>query len=188
MKKRSHTVHGREWDDTYLWPRLEIRKKKRKTRKSVDFMYVTITTIIPTVSPTGDRVFLIFLYGRNARLLQSLRHCTSALSGSFSTPDPSPALTWSESFYDTPPPKLFLTEIAGFESISRPCIYPEIRCPLPPRRRRSVDASFANDKKICEDIPFIAYFLLSSCHETFVKENHWFRGGAGGAAIVEEVV
>ena len=37
--------------------------------------------------------------------------------------------------------------------------------------------SFAAQETLFEDVVFIASFLVSSSHETFVEDNHCFFGG-----------
>ena len=81
-----------------------------------------------------------------------------------------------ESYYGSPP-QLFVNEIAGVATSSRP--YPlKYGDPLPPRRPDFIVRwSFAH-KNICEDCIFRSILpRVEQRHETFVKENRWFSGG-----------
>ena len=78
----------------------------------------------------------------------------------------------TESCYGSPP-QLFLNEIAGFETSSRPYLL-KYGAPCPPDV--IVRRSIAN-KKYMETFFFITSFLVSSNHETLAKENRWFGGG-----------
>ena len=77
-----------------------------------------------------------------------------------------------KSFYGSPPQLLF-NEIADFETSSRSYL---LKCGAPCHLDGIVRYSFAT-KEVHGDIFFIVSFLVSSSHETFVKQNQWFRGG-----------
>ena len=78
----------------------------------------------------------------------------------------------SESFYGSPP-NISLTEIAGFETSSRPYI---LKYGAPCHPNMIVPLSFAKIKA-CGDYLLIAAFVVSNSHETFVRENRCFWGG-----------
>ena len=77
-----------------------------------------------------------------------------------------------ESFYGSPP-QLFFTEIADFETSSRLYL---LKCGAPCHLDVIFRWPFAT-KDIHEDIFFVALFLVSRSHETFVEENRCFFGG-----------
>ena len=71
------------------------------------------------------------------------------------------------------PPQLFFNEIDGFETASQPYL---LKYGAPCRPDVIVRRAFAN-MNMCEDGFFIASFLASTSHETFVKEYRRFGGG-----------
>ena len=85
-----------------------------------------------------------------------------------------------ESFYA--PPNFSLTESPVLKP-ALPAVAPEVTVLLSPHPDVIVRPSLANEK-IGYDCIFIAFFLVSSSHETFVKEYRWFFGGA----IVESAI
>ena len=58
--------------------------------------------------------------------------------------------------------------------IQLPVVSSEIRCPLTPRRHRSIGLC---TQEIWILLASIVSFLASSSYETFVQENRWFGGG-----------
>ena len=75
------------------------------------------------------------------------------------------------------PPPFSFNEITGFETGSRLHLSPEIQCPLPPRRHRSVDLEVSNEKLYEDSFLIATFFLVSSSHddETSVREHSsWF--------------
>ena len=77
-----------------------------------------------------------------------------------------------ELFYGSPPQLLF-NEIADFETSSRSYL---LKCGVPCHLDGIVRYSFAT-KEVHDDIFFMVSFLVSSSHETFVKQIQWFGGG-----------
>ena len=71
------------------------------------------------------------------------------------------------------PPQLFFIGIAGFEA-TPPAVCPEVRCALPPRRRRSM-SPLQTRKRVKV---FFHSILPSSSHDVKKKKNGWILGGA----------
>ena len=80
-----------------------------------------------------------------------------------------------ERFYGSPPPKLFFDEIAGFWN-QLPAVSPTIRCPLPPRRHRSM-ALWKMIRKIREDILSPQPFRCWAAMKRSLKKNAVWGGG-----------
>ena len=78
------------------------------------------------------------------------------------------------------PPQLFFNEIAGFKTSLRSYLL-KYGCPSTPSQTPSIDRPL-HTRKYMDTLLSIASSLVSSSHETFVKEH---RRSWGGEAIVE---
>ena len=83
-----------------------------------------------------------------------------------------------ESFYGGLP-QLFFKEIIGFDISPGRISWKTVTLAT---QTSSFDSLFAN-KKIRENTFFLTPFVVSSGHDTYVKQNRWFRGGAIVASV-----
>ena len=75
--------------------------------------------------------------------------------------------------------RFFLTKSPVSKPSSRPYLLKYGAPCWLPRRHRSIHSTFQTRKNMCKMLSFMASFLVSSSHETFVKGNDWFRGRGG---------